>query len=71
MTKPKRPFAIEYRFLGAVASYARKHGLSEWRVKGRYKTERDRDQAIANLSRKDVGLIEYRLVTDPTQHGTK
>ncbi len=58
----KKPFAIESRFIGPIAFFNR-----DWYIHRRYKTEKQRDQALAHLQTK-VAFGGHRLFVEYRKH---
>ena len=60
----KKPFRLQARYIGPKTSNFSKlfEGLREWHLYGKYRTEKDREQALENLQRKD-SCWEYRIET--------
>lgn len=67
-SKRARPYTIEHRY----SSFVRNWELTEWHVVGRYRTRRERDDALFNYHRKAEPFAgsrwktEYRAGPDPT-----
>lgn len=60
--KPKKPYAIEYRYTPEYAkrwSWSRKSG-NAWEVRARYATRKQRDQAITTYRKQGHDFYEYR-----------
>ena len=59
--KVKKPYTIECRHTG---KWSLIFGNHEWHTYSRYKTEKSREQALKDLSKKDKGYIMYRRGKD-------